>query len=94
MKISKNAKQLAKDLGLNDAEAVVMEIKSKLYESAQDAILSSKLTHESIAEKIGTSRARISRISKMGENSISIELLVKIIVTLDEKVPFKFTTAS
>jgi len=93
MKISKNTKQVAKDLGLSEAEAVVMEMKSKLYEAAQGAILRSKLTHASIAEKVGTSRARISRISKMGENSISIELLLKIIVALDEKVPFKFTAA-
>ena len=93
MKISKNARQLAEDLGLSDAEAVVMEMKSKLYEAAQSAILKSDLTHEAIAKKVGTSRARISRISKMGENSISIELLIKIIVALDEKVPFKFTAA-
>lgn len=93
MKINKQTKQMAKDLGLTEADAVVMQMKSHLYEVACEAINSSELTHEAIAKKVGTSRARISRVSKMGENSISIELLVKIIVVVDQKLPFRFTAA-
>ena len=89
MKLSNSTKQLAEDLGLSEADAVVMELKSKLYSLAAKSIQKSKLTHEEIAQKIGTSRARITRISNLGENSLSIELLVKIIVTLDSKVPLK-----
>lgn len=91
MKISKEAKQLAKDLDLSEADAVLMELKSHLYEYAAQSIKKSKLSHEEMAKQIGTSRARITRISNMGENSISIELLVKIIVTLEKKVPFKLS---
>ena len=40
---------------------------------------------QDIALKTGASRARITRISNMGENSISIELLLKIIVALENK---------
>jgi len=93
MKISKQAKQLAKDLGLSDADAVIMELKSKLYEQAAQAIKNSKISHEKISQKVGTSRARITRISNMGENSISIELLVKIIVILKNKIPFRLQAA-
>ena len=93
MKLDKETKKMAKDLGLSEADAVVMQMKSQLYEHASEAINKSDLTHEVIAQKVGTSRARISRISKMGENSISIELLVKIIVAVDQKLPFKFTAA-
>jgi len=85
MKLSKEAKALAKDLGLSEVDAVVMELKSKLYQLAAKSIQNSKLTHEAIAEKVGTSRARITRISNLGENSLSIELLVKIIVALENK---------
>ena len=84
---------MAEDLGLSEADAVVMQMKSQLYERASEAINNSDLTHDAIAKKVGTSRARISRISKMGENSVSIELLVKIIVAVDKKLPFKFTAA-
>jgi predicted XRE-type DNA-binding protein len=89
MKMNKQAKALANDLNLNNAEAAVMELKAQLYQQASKSILKSKLTHEDIAKKIGTSRARITRIANLGENSLSIELLVKIIVALDSKMPLK-----
>ncbi len=89
MKMNKHARALANDLGLNDAEAVVMELKAQLYQKAAKSIAQAKLTHEEIAKKIGTSRARITRIANLGENSLSMELLVKIIVTLEHKVPLR-----
>jgi predicted XRE-type DNA-binding protein len=89
MKMNKHAKALAEDLNLNDAEAAVMELKANLYQRAAKSISKSKLTHEEIAKKIGTSRARITRIANLGENSLSVELLVKLIFTLDHKMPLK-----
>lgn len=83
MKISKAAKQLADDLGLSDVDAYIMELKSKLYVRSANLINNSKLTHEQIANLIGTSRSRISRIAKHGENSVSIEILIKLIVVLE-----------
>jgi len=91
MILSKRTRELAEDLGLNQADAVIMELKSQLYDHASKSIKKSPLTHEKIALKIGTSRARITRIANLGENSISIELLVKIIVTLDNKIPLKLS---
>lgn len=87
--ISKQARDLAHELGLSDAEAAVMELKSQLYQQASQSILKSKLTHEQIAVKIGTSRARITRIANFGENSLSIELLVKIIFVLENRNPLR-----
>jgi len=89
MRLSKNAKKLAEDLGLSDADAALMELKAKLYTLAAKSIQKSKLTHEEIAAKIGTSRARVTRISNHGENSLSMELLIKIIATLENKIPLK-----
>lgn len=89
MRLSKQAKTLAEDLGLNNADAIVMELKAKLYEQASKSIKKSKLSHEAIAKKIGTSRSRITRIANLGENSLSIELLVKIIAVLENKIPLK-----
>lgn len=89
MKISKEGKALAADLNLNDAEAAIMELKANLYKRASGSILKASLTHEEIAKKVGTSRARITRIANFGENSISIELLIKIVVVLENKIPLK-----
>lgn len=89
MKPSKRAKTIANDLGLSEIDAAVMELKSSLYIQAAKGIQKSKFTHEEIARRVGTSRARISRISRMGENSLSIELLVRILYVLENKIPLK-----
>lgn len=89
MKLSKEAKQMAEDLGLSEVDAYIMELKAKLYSKSSKLIKSSKLTHEQIAKLIGTSRSRISRIASMGENNVSIELLLKLIAALEGKSAIK-----
>ena len=81
---------MANDLGLPDIDAYIMEIKVKLYTKSAKLIKASKLTYESIAQLIGTSRSRISRIANYGENNVSIELLIKVIATLEGKQAIKF----
>lgn len=83
LKLSKEAKKTADDLGLSHVDAYMIELKSKLYVKSANLIKASKLTHAQIAVQIGTSRSRISRIANHGENSLSIELLIKIIATLN-----------
>jgi len=83
MKLSKEAKLLAEDLGLTEVDAYMMELKANLYSRSSMLIKSSSKTHEEIAKSIGTSRSRISRIANNGENSISIELLIKLITVLE-----------
>lgn len=90
MKLSKEAKKLAEDLGLSEVDAYIMELKSKLYLKSAELIKSSKLTHEQIAKLIGTSRSRINRISNHGENNVSIELLIKLIAVLEGRPSIKF----
>ena len=90
MKLNKNTKQLAKDLGLSEIDAYIMDLKSSLYRKSADLINSSNKTHEEIAKSIGTSRSRISRIANFGENNISIELLIKLITILEGKPFIKF----
>lgn len=83
IKLSKEAKQMAADLGLSEIDAYIMELKSRLYTKSAELIKSSKLTHNQIAKKLGTSRSRITRIASFGENNVSIELLIKLIATLE-----------
>ncbi len=90
MKISKEAKQLAINLNLSEIDAYLMNIKSKLYIKAAKLIKSSARTHEQLAKELGTSRARITRLSNMGEASVSLELLIKICVVLEKKEPIGF----
>lgn len=89
MKLSKEAKRMAEDLGLSEVDAYIMELKAKLYSKSSELIKSSKLTHKQIAKLIGTSRSRINRIANKGENNVSIELLLKLIAVLEGKSAIK-----
>lgn len=90
MKISKNARKLADDLGLSDVDAYIMELKAQLYSKSSQLIKSSKLNHAQIAKLIGTSRSRINRISNHGENNVSMEILIKLIAVLEDRPAIKF----
>jgi len=89
MKTHKNIKKLNEDLDLDAFEEKMVQLKAKLYKEATSAINSSEYTHDQIAELLGTSRTRITRIANMGENSLSIEFLSEIIFTLENKMPLK-----
>ena len=89
MKLSKQAKQMAEDLGLSEVDAYIMELKANLYQKCARLIKAAHISHERIAKAVGTSRARITRLANMGENSVSMELLIKVIATLEEKAPLK-----
>ncbi len=89
MKVSKSVRDLAKDLELNIVDAYIMSLKSELYIRCSKEIKKSELTHEEISKRTGTSRARISRLANMGENSVSLEILIKIIATLESKSPIQ-----
>lgn len=89
MRSSKKVKQLAVDLELSEVDTYVMELKAKLYLRSSKLIQGSAFTHEEIAKKIGTSRSRINRIANLGENSLSIEILIKIITLLEGKSVFR-----
>ena len=89
MKISKEALSLANDLNLTEADAAIMQLKTELYLKASKCIQKAKLSYEEIAKKVGTSRTRITRVSNLADNSLSMELLIKIIVALENKTPEK-----
>ncbi|MCB0420881.1 MAG: hypothetical protein KDD61_07790 [Bdellovibrionales bacterium] len=89
MKISKEALFLAKDLNLNEADAAIIQLKANLYQKAANCIQKSKFSHGTIAKMAGTSRVCISRVFNLGENSLCMELLIKIIVALKNKIPLK-----
>jgi predicted XRE-type DNA-binding protein len=78
MKTSREGKQLPRDLNLSEIDAYLMDIKSKLYLKCAKLIKNSEFTHEQRAKIMGTSRARITRLSNIGEASVSLELLIKI----------------
>lgn len=60
MKLSKEAKRMAKGLGLSEVDAYIMELKAKLYSKSSELIKSSKLTNEQIAKQMIEARLALS----------------------------------
>lgn len=89
MKLDKQLFELTDDLNLSPAEAYIIELKSELYDKCAEAISNSPMTHLEISKQVGTSRARISRLSNFGENSVSVELLIKVIAVIEKRSPIK-----
>ena len=91
MKISQHAKKMAKDLELSDADAAIMELKSLLYERRPFNIRENPTRPSPLNS--GLHGHGLPRISNRGENSISIDLLLRIIVVLEKKIPFRLVAA-
>lgn len=92
--VNKNAKELAKSLGLSALDAIEWEVRfmitNKIIESANE----SELTITDIAKLSGTSRARITKILKNDTFGISLDVLVRVLGSLGEEVRISFKKAA
>jgi predicted XRE-type DNA-binding protein len=84
--VVKNRRELAAVLGLTKAESDLMELKIKLSKIAQEAIESSGLTVNDLVEASGVSRSKVSAIKNGATASISIDLMVKVILSTGKKI--------
>lgn len=92
--VNKNAKELAKSLGLSALDAIEWEVRfmitNKIIESANET----ELTITDIAKLSGTSRARITKILKNDTFGISLDVLVRVLGSLGEEVKISFKKAA
>ena len=93
-KQTKTPKQLAKALGLTAAEAVEWEIRYRLTKKIIDLVEKKKLSVTFVAKQAGTSRARITKILKGDSMGISLDVLVKVIASLGQKIQVNFSKAA
>lgn len=92
--VSKNSKQLASSLGLSPLDAIEWEVRllitNKIISSTHDAGIS--VTE--LALLSGTSRARITKILKGDSFGISLDVLVRVLGALGEKMKISFRKAA
>lgn len=93
-KVTKTTKQLSQALGLPSAVAVEWEVRYALTNKIIQVVEKQKLTVTSVAKKAGTSRARITQILKGDSMGISLDILVKILASLGQKVEVNFKKAA
>jgi len=90
---AKNPKETANLLGFSDEEARLMEVRIKIRQKIKDEMKKQNITHESLAKKVGTSRARISRLANNSPEPVTIDFLIKVLSALGLKTELKFSKA-
>jgi ribosome-binding protein aMBF1 (putative translation factor) len=72
----------AKDfLGLSSEEEAYIEIKLRLAEGLRDQRLRRQMTQSDLARKLKSSQSRVAKM-EAGENSVSLDLLVRSLLAL------------
>lgn len=93
IKVSKNPQELAEALGLSDSAVVEWQVRHQVTEKIIEVVESKKLKITSIALKSETSRARITRILKRDTEGISLDVLLRILGSVGQRVEMKFRSA-
>jgi predicted XRE-type DNA-binding protein len=91
--IARDAKELAKVLGLKAQDAYEWEVQANLLAKLREVVNRSKLTHEQVAKKAGTSRTRITSILNANLDHVSTDLLIRIFGSLGYEVSVSVTKA-
>lgn len=68
-------------LGLSSEEAALVEMKLRLSQALRDRRLSRHLSQVALAKRLGSSQSRVAKM-EAGDRSVSIDLLMKALVTL------------
>jgi len=92
--ISHNAKELAKDMGLDACDALEWELRYSLTNKVIESFQRGKKTVTDIAKKAKTSRARITRILKGDSQGISIDVLLKVLVAVGQGIKITYMKAA
>ncbi|MGA9533160.1 MAG: helix-turn-helix transcriptional regulator [Anaerolineales bacterium] len=68
-------------LGLSDEELAYIEVKIALSQQVRQRRQGQAMTQEQVAEQTGSSQSRVAKM-EAGDPSVSIDLLVKTLITL------------
>ena len=92
--VARNAKELAKALGLTPADAVEFEIRSALNDKIVEVVNEGGLTHAQVATLAHTSRTRVTAILNRNTQDISTDLLLRVLGSLGVQAKLQFTKAA
>jgi predicted XRE-type DNA-binding protein len=88
------AAELAKFLGLDEAEALDIEIRTDLNTKIIQTVEKKSLTHAQVAKLAGTSRTRITALMNRNSIDISTDLMLRVLSALGVKAKLVFARAS
>jgi predicted XRE-type DNA-binding protein len=88
---SKTPESLAEALELDKSVAVVWQVRHEVTERIISVFGSKEITNTDLAKRAETSRARITRILKRDTGDISLDVLIRMLGTLGQKVRMKIS---
>jgi predicted XRE-type DNA-binding protein len=91
--VAKTPEALAEALGLSAAEAREWRVQDALLKRLKQIVRSERITHEEIARRAGTSRTRVTAILNDKLESVSSDLLIRILGALGYRVKIAVTRA-
>lgn len=91
---ARNAKELAKALGLNPADGVEIEIRSDLNDKIIEVVKRRGLSHAQVAKLARTSRTRVTAILNRNTHDISTDLMLRILAALGVHARIQFQKAA
>ena len=92
--IARNARELAKALGLTPADGLEIEIRSDLNDKIIEVVKDSELTHSQVAKLARTSRTRITAILNRNTQDISLDLMLRVLASLGVQAKLQFKKAA
>ncbi len=84
--VARSPEALAETLGLPRAEAKEWRVQYALLKHLKEIVRKGKLTHAMVAERAGTSRTRVTAILNDKLESVSSDLLIRILGSLGYSV--------
>jgi predicted XRE-type DNA-binding protein len=91
---TKNARELAKFLGLSPADGVEIELRTDLNTKIIDVVKAKGLTHAEVAKLAHTSRTRMTALLNRNTVEISTDLMLRVLAALGYKAKITFSKAS
>jgi len=75
--VARNAREIAKALGLTLAEGMEIEFRSDLNDKIIEVVSKKGLTHADVARLARTSRTRVTAILNLNSQDISTDLMLR-----------------
>ncbi|HXI24506.1 MAG TPA: XRE family transcriptional regulator [Pyrinomonadaceae bacterium] len=92
--VARNARELAKALGLTPADGVEIEIRSDLNDKIIEVVNKRELTHLQVAKLAHTSRTRVTAILNRNTHDISTDLMLRVLASLGIHAKLQFKKAA
>jgi predicted XRE-type DNA-binding protein len=92
--VARNARELAKVLGLAPADGMEIEFRSDLNDKIIEVVAKKELTHSDVARLAHTSRTRVTAILNRNTHDISTDLMLRVLASLGVQAKLQFKSAA